>query len=105
MPRPIDVGENELAYLRNAVESKTTYQRMADEIGCCVDTVKRILQRHDIAQFDGAKYAVPVETLVQTWTRACSDCGCEKPRPKWQYRCDPCKEGRQRSAHLPDEWL
>lgn len=87
MPRRVPVGESELAYLTDAVAQNITYTDMAAHIGCCVDTIKRILQRHGLAEFDGAKYQTPPASDVVMWTRPCSSCGDTTPRPKWQFRC------------------
>ena len=51
-----------------------TYPDMALRIGCCVDTIKRILVREGLQEFDGAKYQVKRHNHVRQWSRPCLDC-------------------------------
>jgi hypothetical protein len=67
-----------------------SHQELADQIGCCVDTLKRILMRRDLQFFPGAKYQS--RAAIPTWSRPCQNCGCTKLRPKFQYRCNTCHE-------------
>jgi len=67
-------------------------KQMASEVGCCVDTLKRILNREGIAIFPAAKYQTSKRQRQQVWERPCLSCGSKKPRPKWQYICNKCKE-------------
>ena len=69
-----------------------TLSSMAREMGCCVDTLKRILVREQIAEFDGAKFALRRGASVKTWRRPCMRCKCTKPRDKNHYLCDRCKK-------------
>ena len=75
-------------------------------MGVCVDTLKRILQREGLAEFDAAKYAVSLSfDTQQTWVRPCMRCKDETPRPKWQYICDRCKERNEAYSGVDEEWL
>tara|TARA_B100001939_G_scaffold299427_1_gene274846 strand:+ start:1499 stop:1792 length:294 start_codon:yes stop_codon:yes gene_type:complete len=67
-------------------------KEMAAQVPCCVDTLKRILNREGIAIFPAAKYQTSKRQRQQTWERACLSCGSKKPRPRWQYICNKCKE-------------
>ena len=74
---------------------------------CCTDTLKRILVREDMADFEGAKYALSPSHRTQTkmWKRPCIRCKSEVERPKWQYICDKCKHLTSHAEGLPDEFL
>lgn len=41
MPRRVPVGDEQIAYLTDAVAQELTFTDMAAEIGCCVDTLTR----------------------------------------------------------------
>jgi hypothetical protein len=69
MPKKTLVTEAHLAYLRKAVEEEVSYAAMARHIGVCTDTCKRILHKHDIVQFSGAKFIAAKPLEVVTWTR------------------------------------
>lgn len=99
MPNPITPNEEQLDWLVAAVERGDTYRSMASHMGCCVDTLKRILHRHAIVEFDGAKYQI--KPSYEMWTRPCMRCQCTAPRPKALYFCDIC---RPEESSLPDEW-
>ncbi|WP_139117550.1 hypothetical protein [Endozoicomonas atrinae] len=93
MPRHIQLTDEQLQWLRDNHEV-LSFSELAQHMGCCVDTLKRILARHNIRHFDGAKYTPRFNP--PTWNRPCMKCKCTKPRPRWQYICTPCKE---RSNH------
>lgn len=97
----IVVTDEMLVWLRAAVDGEIAYSDMAAHVGCCTDTLKRILHRHGIADFEGAKYQKKED--VTKWKRPCSDCGSTKPRPKWQFRCNPCLERRRGSSNVYDQ--
>lgn len=71
--------------------SRMSYKMLADHVGVCVDTVKRILVLHNIANFESEKYAISRTQETPTWRRPCMQCGCTKPRPRNKYICQPCK--------------
>ena len=72
---------------------------MADYLQCDVTTLRRILVRHNLAIFNGSKYAIAPETI--TWNRPCMKCKSTETRPKNQYICDTCTIHNE----LGDEWL
>ena len=53
MPKPTEPTPAQLEQLRADVASGKTYRQMALAMGVCVDTLKRILHRHEIVMFDG----------------------------------------------------
>lgn len=91
MPKRVNISPHDLAYLKRAVSQRVTYAEMAKVIGVHVDTCKRILHKSGIVEFNAAKYisTTPLHQ-PQTWTRPCMTCGCQRPRPRMQYRCDRC---------------
>jgi hypothetical protein len=90
MGKSLLITPDHLEYLRSGVASGTPLTVMARHVGCCTDTLKRILMRHGLAFFDGAKYAVAVSSTYKMWTRPCLYCKDDSPRPKNQYICDKC---------------
>ena len=69
------------------------HKELAEEIGCCVDTVKRALNRLGLEVIYGAKYQK--RSKPTKWTRPCIQCGCKKPRPRLQYKCVLCHERQE----------
>lgn len=90
LPRTIPVSDEDLDWLREAKASNVSYARMARHLNCCVDTLKRILQRHGIDEFSAAKY-VAIKQAETTWSRPCMSCGSTEPRPRNLYLCDSCR--------------
>jgi len=90
MPRKIYVSEASKVWLRDN-HLDVSYPDMAFHIGCCVDTLKRILVREGLQEFDGAKYQVRRNHDIPTWTRPCMVCKSEEERPKGWYLCRPCR--------------
>lgn len=100
------ISKSERKYLAKALKDKKPYTEMAVKMNVCVDTLKRILQREGLAEFDAAKYAVsPSFDEVQTWSRPCMRCRDDSPRPKWQYICDKCTERNEQYSGVDEEWL
>ena len=89
MTRQIILTDDQEIWLAKE-HSNFTHQQLSSELGCCVDTLKRILMKRGLQYFPGAKYQF--KKAPKTWQRPCSSCGCEKIRPKFQYRCDACHE-------------
>ena len=90
MGKRIFLTDQQEDWLR-ANHSKLSHQQSADELGCCVDTLKRLLMRRKLQNFPGAKYQF--REAPKQWSRPCSSCGCIKPRAKFQYRCATCHDG------------
>ncbi len=97
MPRRIPLTDDNIQWLRDNFR-KVPYTKMAKHIGCCEDTLKRILARHDIQHFDAAKFEVSAASQQQMWERPCTRCKCTQRRPKFQFFCDRC----QRTLGLSD---
>lgn len=91
MPKSVPLADDDVAWLR-ANHATHTYVEQAARIGCCVDTLKRILVRLDLRQFDGAKYQVRRSAEVPMWTRPCIRCGSTERRPKNHYLCSSCRK-------------
>lgn len=89
MPRKIVISDSMVSWLHRE-HNNFTHQQLAERIGCCVDTMKRILMREGLQYFEGAKYVTVKENTLKMWTRPCMRCGCEKLRPKNKYICSTC---------------
>lgn len=106
MPKLRPLSCHELSYLDLAVHTQVPYAEMAKTLSVCTDTLKRILMREGLAYFDGAKFVVSQTLTLKTtlWTRPCTTCGCTRPRPKYQFRCNRCHE-LEDDAGLDDHHL
>jgi len=89
----IILSEKQKSFLENNHKAMTLVD-MAAHIGCCVDTLKRILVRLELREFTGAKYVAARTSSVQQWERPCMDCQDNAPRPKGHYFCRPCRMKR-----------
>lgn len=99
MPRRVAISDDQVAWLRQAKKSGLSYAEMAAHIGCCEDTLKRILVRNDIATFSSEKYNATA-IVIKTWTRPCNRCGDDTPRPRFQFTCDDCHA----ATNLNPDW-
>lgn len=90
MPRKVETPPIILRWLRENHKSLTLNQ-MAREVGCCVDTLKRILVREGLQDFDGAKFAPKREAHTKLWERPCMRCKDTTPRARNLYLCDGCR--------------
>jgi hypothetical protein len=91
MPRLVPLQPQDIDWLR-AHHNTIPIKDMADRIGCCIDTLKRILVREGIQDFAGEKYQVRRDFHEKTWRRPCMGCGDEHPRPKNWYFCRDCRK-------------
>jgi IS30 family transposase len=111
MVQRIVLTDDQRKALYEALENQQTYTQMADLIGVCVDTIKRILHREGIREFDGAKYAVsPANRLnrlnEEQWDRPCLKCRKQVPRPHGHYLCSKCdKSNKSQWAGVDEDWL
>ena len=96
----ISLTEEQLSWLKNAQTQELSFTEQADHIGCCVDTLKRLLVRYNLAEFEGAKYVPPRDAAVIHWSRPCMICKSTQPRPKWQYICTDCKISQEKKGLL-----
>tara|TARA_X000001382_G_C3165503_1_gene177711 strand:+ start:146 stop:439 length:294 start_codon:yes stop_codon:yes gene_type:complete len=90
MPRPIVVSDSDKQWLTSN-HKKLSYHQLADRLGCCVDTLKRILVREGLQEFDGAKYQVRRDFEEKKWAKPCIGCGDTKSRPKNYFFCTSCR--------------
>jgi IS30 family transposase len=106
MGKSVVVTKSDINYLVKALKQKLPYTEMARRLGICVDTVKRILQREGLKDFDGAKYVVSLSSSRKTelWKRPCIRCRDDQPRPKWQYICKKCTEYNEQHNNNGDYW-
>ena len=89
------VIEADVEWLRREFKAQNlTLKQMAQHCGCCVDTLKRILNRHNIAVYSAAKYQTSSSKNSGYWNRPSMMCGSKKRRPKNQYICTPCKDAQ-----------
>ncbi len=93
MPRTIQLSEDDVSFLEQNHDAMTLVD-LAKRIGCCVDTLKRILVRLELREFEGAKYVIARTQTVKMWDRPCMDCGDKEERPKGHYFCKPCRVKR-----------
>ncbi|WP_345199156.1 hypothetical protein [Kistimonas scapharcae] len=93
----IIVTDDDVRWLRKH-HASLSYKAMAKHMQCCVDTLKRILARHGIEQFDGAKYQPRLRD--KTWRRPCIICKTTVVRPKNQYICTSCRNRQRRDDLL-----
>lgn len=99
----VEVNERTLDWLDEAIDLGQSYQYMADHLGCCTDTLKRILHRHGLVEFEGAKYQSLTINPGPQWERPCMRCKSDEARPKYQYFCTPCTERNKRMASQSHE--
>jgi len=101
------LDESELNAVKLMLELNYSYRDMAKEMGVCTDTLKRILVREGLAEFEGAKYACKPEhkNFSQTWKRPCLKCKDDSPRPKGQFICSECKRANEVYQGASDAWL
>ncbi len=102
MSRKTKLPDEEVAWLKQ-FHNTYSHKELAERYDVCIDTLKRILMRLNLQYFPGAKYQI--KPSPKKWKRPCMSCGCTKPRPKNQYRCDPCldKEADARRIAYEEE--
>ncbi len=91
MPRSVSVSDTDLRWLRKNHFNKS-YSELAQRMGCCVDTLKRILVREGLQEFEGAKYQVRRDFEGKTWNRPCMSCRAPEERPKNWFFCRSCRK-------------
>lgn len=98
--------KEQVSRLRYMLNNDYSYRAMAKAFNVCTDTLKRMLVREGLAEFDGAKYAISPyhKTEQRQWERPCLRCKDAKPRPQWQYICDKCKSSVDVNG-LPDTFI
>ena len=100
------ITEEDRQALSDMLDDGYTYKEMASYMEVCTDTLKRILVREGLAEFDGAKYAVSPthKSQVATWARNCLKCRTKYTMPKWQQICDSCKQTNE-SYGIHDDFI
>ena len=89
MPKQVRIHDADLKWLQKN-HKYYSYSDLARRVGCCVDTLKRILVREGLQEFDGAKYQVRRDFSANTWTRPCMSCRSTEERPKNWFFCKSC---------------
>ena len=96
--------------------NKHTYAVLAKEVGCSVDTLKKLLAEMGLRTFKSIKHQPRVSATKKEdkasedwdikekkgykhWNRPCIQCGCKLYRPKNQYICDACKKGENHDSN------
>lgn len=88
MPKVTRLTDEQLKWLAE-VHERYSFVAMANHIGCHVDTLKRILAREGLREFDGAKYTPAAK--IDEWDRPCIQCGSTERRPKNWFMCSDCR--------------
>lgn len=68
-----------------------SFNLMADHMGVCADTLKRLMISHGFASFASERYRPARGKTYKMWTRPCMICKTNKPRPHGKYICTKCK--------------
>lgn len=93
MPRVTELTPDDLTWL-NAEPRRPN--DLAARLSCHRDTALRIMIR--LGLINGAHYAAKYQVSGGTrpkpaqWDRPCLCCGSRTPRPRMQFRCNPCLE-------------
>ena len=100
------ISKEDRQALSEMLDDGYTYKQMAAYMEVCTDTLKRILVREGLANFDGAKYAIAPSHKSQQkiWERKCLKCKKLVTLPKWQYICDRCTAINE-SIGLHDDYI
>lgn len=93
MPRVVEITDDNMTWLTEH-HAQVTLTEAARRLDVCVDTLKRILVREGLRDFEGAKYVVARKVTVAMWERPCMDCKSTELRPKNWYYCKKCRSDR-----------
>ena len=93
MPRVVEITDDNMTW-RTEHHAQVTLTEAARRLDVCVDTLKRILVREGLRDFEGAKYVVARKVTVAMWERPCMDCKSTELRPKNWYYCKKCRSDR-----------
>lgn len=101
-----DLSPEQIEWLRSAYELKVHPSLMALHFGLHIDTIKKLLDRYDIAPALSPKHIATRPPKTDTWTRPCMKCKSTDPRPINQYVCTACKyDNSSETSGLPDNYL
>lgn len=79
-------------------------RRISRSLDLSVTVVKRVLVRSQLVVSTDLRYQQAAKPEI--WTRPCSKCGSEKPRPKHLFYCYRCRANILANAdHLPESFL
>ena len=92
MPKVVNVTDDQIDWLRKNHDAMSLND-VATRIGVCVDTLKRILVREGIREFEGAKYVVARKESVAMWERPCMVVLKNAVLKNWYY-CKRCRASR-----------
>ena len=73
MPRVVEITDDNMTWLTEH-HAQVTLTEAARRLDVCVDTLKRILVREGLRDFEGAKYVVARKVTLAMWERPCMDC-------------------------------
>ena len=90
MPRKILITQPQIDWLKRQYGTRPL-THIARDIGCCSDTLKRILMREGLAEFEGAKFIPRKDHAPSLWRRPCMRCKDDTPRAKNLYLGDRCR--------------
>ena len=90
MAQEIKLTKRQLQWLKRN-QLRRSYAEQAEKIGVSIDTLKRLLHKHGIRKFDGAKYARLPSEDAPRWTRPCIKCGSTEERERGLYMCGKCR--------------
>ena len=90
MASEIRLTKRQLQWLKRN-QSRRSYAEQAEHMGVSIDTLKRLLHKHGIRQFDGAKYARLPSEDAPRWKRPCLSCGSTEERERTLYMCGKCR--------------
>lgn len=92
MPRVIRFSEADEAWLHQHHHEHSP-RELAQRLGVCVDTMKRMLVRRGLAKFTAAKYVA--STKPRLWARPCIGCKSTAPRARNLFFCEACRTRRE----------
>jgi hypothetical protein len=89
MPRVYALAPEDEQYLKR-YHNHHSFVEMAKRLRCDVVTVKRILVKLGLRDFENPKFYA--RRRLEEWSRPCLRCRDDTPRPKNQYVCDRCHD-------------
>ena len=101
------LDEGELNAIKLMLKLNYSYREMAKQLSVCTDTLKRILVREGLAEFEGAKYACKPghKNFSSSWQKPCLKCRDDSPRPKGQFICNDCKKANEVYQGASEAWI
>lgn len=103
MPRSFPVTDEVRKYLAESKVAKTPYRVQAATLGCCIDTLKRMLVRCGLIDLQSAKYQLSVRFRTQYWERPCLGCQSSERRAKGLFFCSRCRAHQKEMGSFVDD--